>query len=290
MADQDELSIFEEASPMLLGLAYRILGIRADAEDAVQDTYLKWQDADKSKIENPASWLTTICTRRCIDMLKAAHRSRVQYFGTWLPEPLVTPAVDRPDEQLDLAASLETAFLLLLERLTPKERAAYLLHDIFDLSYAEIAVTLEIQEATCRKLVSRARANIEQGKVRHHTPIDRQEQLLSAFKAAVESGDMAGLTGLLSDDVELLSDGGGKVSAVHHVLKGKAAVIRFVQLGLHRFWTGFEWVETELNGGRGAIIKQAGEVLATVGFSYGKDGEATSIYIVRNPDKLAGLN
>ncbi|WP_425450384.1 sigma-70 family RNA polymerase sigma factor [Virgifigura deserti] len=150
MPDRDDALVFEETRPRLLGLAYRILGSRADTEDAVQDTFLKWRKADRDKIETPAAWLTTICTRRCLDLLRSAHKSRVDYVGAWLPEPIHTPIDDGTENTLSLASSLTTAFLLMLERLTPKEWAAYLLHDIFDVSYAEVAETLDIRESTCR--------------------------------------------------------------------------------------------------------------------------------------------
>lgn len=143
----------------------------------MQDAFLKWRKADRDQIENPAAWLTTICTRRCIDLPRSAHRTRVDYVGAWLPEPIRTSTEDGAENALLLASSVTTAFLLMLDRLTPKERAAYLLHEIFDVSYPEIVETLDIQERTCRRLVSRARANVDQAKVRHATPIDRQEQL-----------------------------------------------------------------------------------------------------------------
>ena len=175
MLSRTDARIFEEARPKLLGLAYRILGSLADAEDAVQDTFLKWAEADRDAIESPLSWLTTICTRRCLDLLRAANRSRVNYVGAWLPEPIQKPIQDDAETNLDLATSLKTAFLLMLERLTPKERAAYLLHDIFEMPYAEIAETLDIREGACRKLVSRAKANIDQAKTRFTTPVERQD-------------------------------------------------------------------------------------------------------------------
>lgn len=132
MTVREDISIFESARPSLLGLAYRILGSRADAEDAVQDTYLKWRSAERGGIENPTAWLTTACTRRSLDLLRASHRKRVDYVGAWLPEPIQTKIEADTEGDLDLASSLTTAFLLLLERLTPKERAAYLLYEIFD--------------------------------------------------------------------------------------------------------------------------------------------------------------
>src|SRR5690242_21686362 len=150
MTDREDIAVFEEARPRLLGLAYRILGSRADAEDAVQDTFLKWRTADHADIANPGGWLITTCTRRCIDLLRAAHRSRVDYVGTWLPEPMHMLTADPADEAL--GTSLTTAFLLMLERLTPKERAAYLLHEIFDMDYPDIAKALDMNQAACRQL------------------------------------------------------------------------------------------------------------------------------------------
>ncbi len=283
----DDILAFEKARPMLVGLAYRILGSRADAEDAVQDTFLKWQKADKQGITNPASWLTTICTRRCIDLLRAAHRTRVDYVGPWLPEPVRDGTEDW--EHAALGSSLTTAFLLLLERLTPKERAAYLLHEIFEVPYPEIAQAIELQEATCRKLVSRARAHIDKAKVRHVTPVERQEQLLAAFETAIASGSTRGLATLLSDDIELCADSGGKVPAILQVLRGKAEVLDFIARNLRQYWGTQQWVPTKINGTRGIVLQQGGRTTASVWFAYDPAGRATNIYIMRNPDKLSRL-
>lgn len=289
MADRDDRRIFASTRPMLMGLAYRILGSWADAEDAVQDTFLKWQRSDRDKIENPASWLTTICTRRCIDLMRSAHRTRVDYVGPWLPEPIHTSTGETSEDGLSLASTLTTAFLLLLERLTPKERAAYLLHEIFDVSYPDIAKTLDLQESTCRKLVSRARANIDRAKVRHITPLDRQEQLLAAFEAAIASGSTDQLAALLSDDIELCADGGGKVPTILQVLRGKAEVLEFIAQNLGQWWRGYQRVPSDLNGGRGVILWQDGLTVGSVSFAYDEAGKATNIFIMRNPDKLARL-
>lgn len=291
MRHRNDTEVFEESRPILLGLAYRILGSRADAEDAVQDTFIKWQTTDKDEIENPAAWLTTACTRRCIDLLRAAHRTRVDYVGPWLPEPVHTAVDDdAPAEKLALTTSLATAFLLLLERLTPKERAAYLLHEIFDIDYPEIARTLEIQESACRKLVSRARANIDQARVRHVTPPDRQNQLLAAFETAIATGHTEPFAALLSDEIELAADGGGKVPATLEVLRGKARVLAFVVQVLHRHWNGFDWIVTDINGGKGVMVRKDGATIASVTFAYDESGNATGIYIMRNPDKLSALS
>jgi RNA polymerase sigma factor (sigma-70 family) len=279
---------FEQVRPMLTGLAYRMLGSRADAEDAVQDTFLKWQAAPRDEIERPAAWLTTACTRRCIDLLRSAHRTRVDYVGPWLPEPIHTPVEDMPD--LQLASSLGTAFLLMLERLTPKERAAYLLHEIFDIDYPQIATILDMQESTCRKLVSRARANINQEKVRHETPRERQHELLAAFETAVMSGEINTLAGLLSEDIRLAADGGGKVPTIQRVLHGKPEVLEFIAQTAGPYWGACEWVGADINGGRGVILRREGVTVASLSFAFDPDGRATDIYVMRNPDKLARLS
>lgn len=283
---------FDRAGPMLLGLAYRILGSRADAEDAVQDTYLKWRSADRSRIDTPSAWLTTACTRRCIDLLRAAHRRRVDYVGAWLPEPVETVAAGSdpgPEARLALASSLSTAFLLLLERLTPKERAAYLLHEIFDVPYPEIARILDLREEACRKLVSRARDNVQRERVRHVTPPDRREQLLAAFEAALATGSVEPLAPLLSADVVLSVDSGGKVPSLDRLLHGRDAVLDFVAHGLHRFWQPQQRTATLLNGGPGLVVRRGGTPTAAVSFAVDDAGAVTAVYIMRNPDKLARL-
>ena len=269
MNDRQHMQIFEEARPRLLGLAYRILGSRADAEDAVQDTFLKWQEVDRTTIETPAAWLTTACTRRCLDLLKAAHRKRIDYVGAWLPEPIHTASDDNAEEKLALTSSLTTAFLLMLERLTPKERAAYLLHEIFGQPYEEVAETLDMQETAARKLVSRAKTNIGLEKARHQTPRERQDELLSA-------------------DVKLTADGGGKVATVLGVLSGKETVLAFIIDRLTEYWSHYVWEIGDINGGRGIVLRDEAknEIAATVAFGYDGDGNVNDIFIMRNPDKL----
>ena len=289
MSQTSDLQAFERARPKLLGLAYRILGSLADAEDAVQDTFVKWTGADRRRIDNPAAWLTTACTRRCLDLLRAAHRTRVDYVGAWLPEPVQSAVEADSDGDPDLSTSLTTAFLLLLERLTPKERAAYLLREIFDVPYPEIATTLELGESACRKLVSRARAHVDRAKVRHATPPDRQSSLLSAFQAAVTSGDTAPLAALLSSEIRLSTDGGGRVPALLDILQGKEAVGDFLSGSLRRYWEGFQWRPVDINGAGGFVLEQEGRTVAAVSFAYDPAGLATDIYIMRNPDKLARL-
>lgn len=288
MNDRQHMQIFEEARPRLLGLAYRILGSRADAEDAVQDTFLKWQEVDRLSIDTPAAWLTTACTRRCLDLLKAAHRKRVDYVGAWLPEPIHTASDDNAEEKLALTSSLTTAFLLMLERLTPKERAAYLLHEIFGQPYDEVAETLDMQETAARKLVSRAKTNIGLEKARHQTPRERQDELLSAFHTAIHGGNVTGLSALLSADVKLTADGGGKVATVLGVLAGKETVLAFIVDRLTEYWSHYVWEIGDINGGRGIVLRDEAknEIAATVAFGYDGDGNVNDIFIMRNPEKL----
>lgn len=290
MSELSADAVFENARTRLLGLAYRILGSRTDAEDAVQDTYLKWRAADHAAIEGADAWLTTACSRRCIDLLRSAHRSRTEYVGSWLPEPVLTPDEDTPEARLSLSSSLTTAFLLLLERLTPKERAAYLLHEIFDMPYGDVAATLDMQEPACRKLVSRAKARVDAAQVRHVAPAGAQRRLLAAFQSAIASGNPSALAGLLSKQVELSADGGGKVSALAHVLHGESEVLSFISKDLHQYWTGYEWDPVGINGSGGIVLRKQGQAMVAVSFAYDADGLANGIYIVRNPDKLARLD
>jgi len=280
---------FEEHRRFLLGLAYRILGSRAEAEDAVQDVFLKWQETDRTVLDTPRAWLTTACTRHCIDQLRAGHRARVDYVGTWLPEPLETPTRDSPEAAVELVSSLSTAFLLLLERLGPKERAAYLLRDIFDMDYADVAKSLGVQEAACRKLVSRARDNVGNDDKRHLPTRARQDELLAAFQRVIADGNPEPLAALLSQDIALCADGGGKVVTVPRTVRGSKRVMAFVSRALHRYWAGMSLRTMDINGGRGLIIESGDEVYASVSFAYDQAGQLSDIYIMRNPDKLAGL-
>jgi RNA polymerase sigma-70 factor, ECF subfamily len=283
MSDAD-LQVFEEARPRLLGLAYRILGSRADAEDAVQDCFFKWRDTDRAQIKTPRAWLSSVCTRRCLDLLRVADRARVDYVGPWLPEP-IHPATPPVDDKL--ATSLTTAFLLLLERLTPKERAAYLLHEIFDQPYAEIAAMLEMDEAACRKLVSRARQNIDHDKVRHVTPKETQDNLLRAFQLAVMSGSTNQLAALLSSDIRLTTDTGGKTVAATRILE-REDVFNALRRA-HVWWEGCQWEITDMNGGRSAILKKNGRPTLTISLSCNEADLVSDIFITLNPAKLARL-
>lgn len=288
MAAVENADLFEEIRPKLIGLAYRMLGSLADAEDVVQDTFVKWSLADRQTIENPNGWLVTACTRRCIDVLRSAQRSRLDYVGAWLPEPLQTASfVESTENDLDLAGSLTTAFLLMLERLTAKERAAYLLHDVFEIPYREVAEILGIQESACRKLASRAKAHIGDDKARAAVPIERQDILLAAFQSAIATGATDRLSKLLSEDVSLSADGGGNVPAILNAVQGKNDVLRFIAKKLKLYWEKLDWMACELNGASGLVLRHGETIHATVSFSFDDDGNANGIFIMRNPAKLS---
>ncbi|HGM6888253.1 MULTISPECIES: RNA polymerase sigma factor SigJ [Serratia] len=290
MKNDKYAALFESRRAFLIGLAYRILGSLADAEDAVQDTYIKWLHADRHSILNPAAWLTTVCTRRCLDLLRAAQQARVDYVGIWLPEPIQTAAAKTPEQTLELSSSLSTAFMLLLERLTPRERAAYLLHDIFDLPYADLAMTLGGEETACRKLVSRAREKVGRPEERNTQPTERQEALLIAFKTAVEMADIEPLSTLLSEDVKLSADGGGKVPANLAELVGKRDVLEFIGGKLPVFWRAYLWQHALINGVPGALLSEQGRITASVSLSLNAEGRLAQVFIVRNPSKLSQLD
>lgn len=274
---------------MLMGLAYRILGSLAEAEDVVQEVFLAWAAADRSAIDRPRHWLTTVCTRKAIDVLRSARLSRTDYVGPWLPEPLQTDFAATPEADAALAESVTTAFLLVLERLAPKERAAFLLHDVFDLSYAEVADSLAIGEAACRKLVSRARANLRRERNLSAVSQARQEELVAAFEAAIATGNTGHLARLLSQDAVLSADSGGKVIGIREPLVGAEAVLDFVRSVLSPVWRRGALSVAEVNAGRALVLHEAGRPAAVVSFAYDDDGKACGIYIMRNPDKLARI-
>ncbi len=277
---------FEAARPQLLGLAYRLLGSVSDAQDAVQDTYVKWI-THTQEVDVPAAWLSRVCTNRCLDVLKSANRKRVDYVGQWIPEQIQTEFEATAEQQLEMASSLTTAFLLLLERLTPKERAAYLLHDVFSMPFDEVAGVLDMQPANCRKLATRARAFVVKNNVRHVPNQERQVELLQAFQAALETGDTGELSTLLRADADLRADSGGKVIAVRDVLQGQGTICDFVGNGLSLAWSGLEISEQMINGTLGLLVGERRHLHAAISFGYDAEGQVQNVYIMRHPDKLA---
>ncbi|MEQ8506324.1 MAG: RNA polymerase sigma factor SigJ [Rhodospirillales bacterium] len=296
------LYVFQDARPRLWGLAYRMLGSRADADDAVQDTFLKWQAADHGAIEVPKAWLTSVCTRRCVDMLRAAHRTRVDYVGPWLPEPLVMED-DSPNaaEQIELADSLSMAFLLLLERLSPPERAAYLLREVFEYDYAEVARILEKSPDACRQMVSRARRHLardgDKGGAKDDAPghngqrpdVARRDQLLDGFLGALRSGDAGPIEVLLAEDAALWSDGGGKAAAALNVIHGANNIARFLAGIWKKSGRGQTIERTVVNGDPGLVLREGAAVSTVISFAVDENDRIAGVFIVRNPDKLSAV-
>ena len=216
------LQDFERHRPRLFGLAYRMLGQRAEAEDLVQDVWLRWQDSERTSIAQPEAWLVTTATRLAIDRLRRLRVEREHYAGFWLPEPLVQPwteAAPSAEELLEQAHDVSTALLFVLEQLTPEERAAFLLREVFDADYAEVAQALGRSEAACRQLVHRARAHVKAGRPRFEAPAQAHAELLRRFAQAARGGDLAQIQALFAPDAALISDGGGKVASFGHVLE-----------------------------------------------------------------------
>lgn len=279
------LPAFQEHRSLLFGIAYRMLGSVADADDMVQETYLRWQRQNPEVIECPRAWLTATITRLCIDHLKSARVRREEYVGVWLPEPLVGQADSSPRGMAD---SLSTAFLVLLETLTPAERAVFLLREVFQYDYAEIGRILDKDEANCRQMLRRAREHVAVGRSRFDPNPARGEELLRQFMNACRQGDTDGLLGLLHEDVVLYSDGGGKVSAAPAPVVGLAKVSRFL-IGVSRI--GRDTMEVKfstVNAAPGALVYREGRLSQTTSLHI-VDGKIAAIYVVRNPEKLGHL-
>jgi RNA polymerase sigma-70 factor, ECF subfamily len=288
---------FEPFRRRLLGLAYRMLGSIADAEDAVQETYLRWHATDRDQVSDPRAFLMTTTARICLDMLTSARARREEYVGPWLPEPVVDTAALAPDSRTELAEDLSVALLLTLDRLSPLERAAFLLHDVFDFSFGEVATTLERSEAACRQLAARARAHVRALRPRAATApptrsgeIDaKHAQLMSAFVEATRSGDLNVLTQLLASDVRVVTDGGGRVAAALNVLDGTDRASRFLVGATRKGWReDFTLRFATINGLPGVIVDGPGGPVQTAAFEIEGD-LIRALYVVRNPEKLRHL-
>lgn len=282
---------FEAHRRTLRSIAYRMLGSRADAEDAVQDAWLRWHAADRSEVDNPRAFLSRTVTRLCLDRLKSAQAQREVYVGAWLPEPLVDDATEfqqGPEAIHELANDLSFAFMLTLERLSPLERAAFLLHDVFDMDFADIATTLGRSESACRQLASRARQNVHANRPASKISEEEGQRLASAFARAVRHGDVAGLAAVLAQDATFVSDGGGRVTAVPRPVVGRDKVAQVV-IGFAKLAKPGEvhLRPARINGLPGFVMSGIdGKPIQTIALEPDSHGHIHAIYVMRNPDKL----
>jgi RNA polymerase sigma-70 factor (ECF subfamily) len=274
----DPHGVFEPLRPRLLRIAYRMLGSVTDAEDVVQEAFLRWNDFDRAQVREPEAFLRRVVTRLCLDHLKSARRRRETYVGPWLPEPVVEE--EQPDD-------VTLPLLLALERLSPLERAAFLLHDVFGVDFDEIAATLGRTPAACRQLAARARAHVRADRPRFAVPKERGLEIAAAFFTASRHGDLGALRALLADDVTVRADGGGKVAAAMEPIVGIENMMQ-----LHARLAGL-WAQSPsrlvryafVNGLPGFVTIEEGDVLQTTALEIAGD-RVVGVYVVRNPDKL----
>ncbi|HWL58945.1 MAG TPA: sigma-70 family RNA polymerase sigma factor [Paracoccus sp. (in: a-proteobacteria)] len=276
-------SVFQSERPRLLRLAYRMLGSHHDAEDVVQEAWLRWQRSDQAAVREPAAWLTRIVSRLCLDQMKSARARREIYPGTWLPEPLIEPEDDalRPD-------NLTLTLMMALERLSPLERAAFLLHDVFGQSMEEVAGTIDRSPVATRQLAARARAHVQIDRPRYEMPRDAAENLTRAFFEACKSGDAATLGAMLAEGATFQADGGGKASSYPNVITGVDRLVRLFQGWSRKFGPRMEMVRTVTIDGLPGFISLIDGAPQTTALQIER-GRITAIYITRNPDKLDGV-
>jgi RNA polymerase sigma-70 factor (TIGR02957 family) len=291
MTDRERL--LDQLRPVAFAIAYRMLGSVSDAEDVVQDALLRMHQALQAgeRITSPHAFVATVTTRLAINELRSARARRERYVGEWLPEPIITDGHDDPARHAETADSLSLAMLVLLENLSPEQRAVLLLHDVFDYPYPEIAAIVGKSEDNVRQLATRARRHVEQRRPRFQTTRAQRDQLAARFFQASEQGDLAGLEALLAHDVELTGDGGGKVPALAHTVRGRTRVARtlvnWARLGERL--QGMSLRPVEVNGGPGALYLDGQQRLIAVMALDIAGGRITGINAIVNPDKLAHL-
>ncbi|MEU7577834.1 RNA polymerase sigma-70 factor [Streptomyces sp. NPDC041068] len=278
---------FETHRPRMFSLAYRMLGSAQEAEDAVQDAYLRWNGARREDIERPAAWLAKIVTNLCLNRLTSARARREEYVGTWLPEPVLTSGgALGPLESAEQRDAVSMALLVLLERLTPMERAVYVLREAFAYSHREIAGVLDASEANCRQLYRRAARAVAGERSRFEPGRELRQEFVASFLAAAREGDVAGLEKMLAADVTWWGDGGGKVTAARRPILGRAKVTRFLVGGLENFGAAMEFSYAEVNGSPALVAHAAGRLMGIASFEL-SGGVVTGVRAVVNPDKLA---
>jgi RNA polymerase sigma-70 factor (ECF subfamily) len=283
---QDRSAEFERHRPRLFGIAYRMLSSRSDAEDVLQDAYLRWHRGASEELRSPEAWLVTTVTRLCIDRLRAARTQREKYVGPWLPEPLIGDTAPAADARAELSSSLSIAFLVVLEQLEPDERAAFLLHEVFDTDYTEIAEILGKSEAACRQIVSRARKRVRGRRPRAQVTDAARRSVLERFANAIQVQDKEALLQLVAEQASWTSDGGGRARAALKAIRGRERVVRFALGVLGRHADKFAFEMTSVNGEPALAVRAAGTLFSVI--TVRTDGmRILDVYTVLNPDKLA---
>jgi RNA polymerase sigma-70 factor (ECF subfamily) len=284
----DGTQAFDQARPRLLQIAYRMLGSVAEAEDVVQDAWLRWHGAAQDDIGNAEAWLVTVTTRLAIDRLRAAKTQREHYTGLWLPEPQMTDLPATPEQIRERADDISMAYLILLERLTPEARAAFLLHEVFDLDYGRIADIIGKTQAACRQLVSRAKTQLRDERPRQAVSPDTHHRLLTVFAQVLERGDFAAINALLAEDAMLMGDGGGQVTSFPKPMEGGRRIAQLYLATALRYKNALRVELAVLNGQWGLLRFVEGQLESAQLLE--SDGERfTRIYVQRNPDKLARI-
>jgi RNA polymerase sigma-70 factor, ECF subfamily len=282
---------FQALRPYLFSVAYRMLGRATEAEDVVQDAWVRYQTAAPAAVDSLKAYLTTIVTRLCLDRLKSAQATREHYVGPWLPEPILTDAPADPEQLMARYESITMGFLVLLETLTPPERAVFLLREVFDYDYDAIAGMLDTTAANCRQLLSRAKSRVAEGRPRFTGESDSHQRLVEAFLGSLQRGDAAELATMLADDVEWWADGGGKVAAAGRPLFGRDSVLKLL-LGIRRgaasLGATMSTSVTSING-EPAIVVRVGQEIDSVYVCSIAGGVIAAVHAVRNPDKLQFL-
>ena len=278
---------FERLRPRLFGIAYRMLGVRADADDIVQEAWLRWHHGGAAEAHTPEAWLVTVATRLAIDRLRSALAERAHYAGPWLPEPLVETAPS-PERALEHAGDISTAFLMMLERLGPEERAVFLLHQVFEFDHAEVAAMVGKSEAACRKTLQRARERVRAARPRFAVEREAHMALLGRFVEAARSGDPARVQALLTPDAAYVGDGGGKARTTMRTVTGSWRVARLVA-GIERKWNGQGRHQPITVNGEPGLLTWRDGLPDSVCSIRADGGRIAAIYVVRNPDKLGAL-
>lgn len=279
------IEIYNAHRQTLFGIAYRMLGRVSEAEDMLQEVWLRWQKQDPAKIEQPKAWLVSTMTRLCIDQLRSARREREDYYGVWLPEPLMVSTERGPDAAAELSDSLTMAFMLMLESLGPVERATFLLREVFNYDYADTAAIVGKSEVNCRQIVRRARAQLQASPKSTPPPSEQAHRLVEQFLAAAETGEVKQLLAMLAEDATVYSDGGGRVKAAGRPIVSADHVSRFFVGIFPRLPEDTDWRPTLINGRTGMLMYSKGEIFGACSFDFA-GGLVRDVYMILNPEKL----